>query len=434
MRIIRRIGIAAVAGVLMSAFVSGPAAADTPETYVGSASGKALHLAIAGQEATLGGSFAELDSTLHALATGVGVLGLPVVGGTTEAKAEVTGDSTGQSVPQACATPEAFANVGDVLGLGLGCGSASVQVTGGMPVAHGEATVANINVDGQTVLGTVLDTPIGDVADTAIDTLGGLPVLDSLGLELDDTLGQLVEALGAVRTLEVKLGGSTSDVTVDGSKVISTGAAAGGTISILPLGAVGQKPVAEIVIGSANATAVYDRATGVSTPSFDPAIVTIRINTPTTDALGELTGVNTQEIKISPMDLVNLPATAACDEDPKSVCILKGTPLETRITVASGRTVTNPDGTVGAIADAVAVHALRNIGGTVPQLDGGILLEIAHAEAGVGGQPAQIVQITPPELPRELPRTGGFAVLPMLGGTGLAAAILGRRMLSIRNR
>jgi len=438
MRIIRRVGVAAMAAMLMSAFVTGPAGADTPETYVGSAAGKALHLAVAGQAVTLGGSFAELDSTLHALATGTGVAGLPVVGGTSDAAAEVTGDNTGQTVPQACATPEAFSDIGGIVGLGLGCGSAAVQVVNGLPVAHGEATVANIDVDAQTILSQL---PIDTVIDTLVDpVLGGLDLIeDTTGvqLELSDTVSDLLTALGTTRTLEVRLGTSTSDVVTVGDKVTSTGAAAGGTISILPLGAIGQKPVAEIVVGSASATAVYDRATGVSTPSFDPAIVTIRINTPTTDALGELTGIDTQEIVITPGDLMipaASPAVSPCPEDSNSVCVLPGTPFETRITVASGHTVTNPDGTVGAVADAVAVHALRNIGTVVADLDGGILLELAHAEAGVGGQPAQVVQITPPDLPRELPRTGGLAVLPMLGGTGLAAAILGRRMLTIRNR
>jgi hypothetical protein len=351
--------------------------------------------------------------------------------------AEVSGDNTGQSTPQACGTDQlepVLSNVASVLTLGAGCGSAAVQVVSGLPVAHGEGTVANIDVDAQTVLSQL---PYGDVVEGLEPLLGGIDAIADLTgveLDLDSTVSEVLTALGAVRTLEVRLGTSTSDVTTVGDKVTSTATAAGGTISILPLGAIGQKPVAEIVIGSAQASAVYDRVSGTSAPAFDPAIVTIRINTPTTDALGELTGISLQEISISPMDLVNLPAAAACDEDAKSVCILKGTPLETRITVASGHTVTNPDGSVGAVADGVAVHALRNIGSVIPQLEGGVLLELAHVEAGVGGQPAQVVQITPPDLPRELPRTGGFAVLPLLGGTGLAAAILGRRMLAIRNR
>lgn len=438
MRIIRRIGVAAMAAMLMSAFVSGPAAADTPETYVGTAAGKALHLSVFGDgdggSVTLGGSFAEIDSTLHAAAAGTGFAGI----GETEAAAEVTGNNTSQSVPQACGTDQlepVLSNLASLITLGAGCGSAAVQVVNGLPVAHGEGTVANVDLDLQTVLGEL---PIGDVVDGLEPVFGGLDqVFDEIeagggpALALTDTVKDLLTALGSTRTLEVRLGASTSDVTTVGERVTSTGAAAGGVISILPLGAIGEKPVAEIEIGSANATAVYDRATGVSTPSFDPALVTIRLNTPTTDALGEATGIDFQEIVISPADLVNLPADVACDEDAKSVCILKGTPFETRITVASGHTVTNPDGTVGAVADAVAVHALRNIGELDPALAGGILLEVAHAEAGVGGKPAQIVEITPPDLPRELPRTGGFAILPMLGGTGLAAAILGRRYLSV---
>jgi hypothetical protein len=67
-------------------------------------------------------------------------------------------------------------------------------------------------------------------------------------------------------------------------------------------------------------------------------------------------------------------------------------------------------------------------------LPGGILLELAHAEAGVGGAPAQLITIAAPEVPRELPRTGGPAVLPMVAVAGLGLALAARRTIARVNR
>jgi hypothetical protein len=107
--------------------------------------------------------------------------------------------------------------------------------------------------------------------------------------------------------------------------------------------------------------------------------------------------------------------------------VLPGTPLETRIAIASGRTVTNADGTVGAVADAVKIHALKNIGTLVPALAGGIKLELAHAEANVGGAPAQVLAL--PDLPRELPRTGSTPWIAVAGIGALGMAVITRRVL-----
>ena len=61
---------------------------------------------------------------------------------------------------------------------------------------------------------------------------------------------------------------------------------------------------------------------------------------------------------------------------------------------------------------------------------GGVV--IFGAGVAVGGQTPQSTPII--DLPRELPRTGGFAFLPAFGGPALAAAILGRRFLTFRKR
>ncbi|MFP5328506.1 MAG: hypothetical protein ACLGHT_13600, partial [Acidimicrobiia bacterium] len=198
--------------------------------------------------------------------------------------------------------------------------------------------------------------------------------------------------------------------------------------------------VVSIIIGSAKATATYDRLTGKTKDvSFDPAIVTIRVNTPTTRAVGELTqlvGVDPSEIKITPGTLVEtLPKTALvgpCSDHAQAICILEGTPFESRVILAGGRTVTNEDGSVGAEADAVRIQLVKNIAQLTPTLDvlaGGIDLSLAHAEAGIAGAPAQVTPPTP-ELTRELPRTGGFPVLPAAAVGLFGLAVVSRRILA----
>jgi LPXTG-motif cell wall-anchored protein len=106
----------------------------------------------------------------------------------------------------------------------------------------------------------------------------------------------------------------------------------------------------------------------------------------------------------------------------QSIKLLEGTPLESEIIVGNGSTVKNPDGSVGAIADGVSLRLLKGV-------NGGLNLDLAHAEAGVAGSPAVADVI---EVPRasELPRTGGNAPwLPVAGATFILAAVVTRRFV-----
>jgi hypothetical protein len=431
---IRRVGSAAVACLLLSAFVSGPASAQPLETFLGNAAGRALGLSIANQSLSLGTSSAAVDSTLKAVAESAGALNVPLLSGSNAGKVEVVGNNTSQSTGEKCATPK-LPLVGDILNVGVGCSSSLAEVKDNNPHALATGTVARIDLNAQTLAGT----PIKSLQNVISPVLGGGPVDQVLqtvnntvgtDLKVDDTVDELLNALGSVKTLEIELGASKSDVSAVGNKVTSLATSEAGAIRLLPLGVAGLKPVAEIIIGSSSAQAIYDRGTGTSTPSFDPAIVTVRLNTPTTDALsGKIVGVDLREIKIAP-DLA-LPAVGAlaapCADASNEYCVLPGTPLETRIAIASGRTVTNADGTVGAVADAVKIHALKNIGTLVPALAGGIKLELAHAEANVGGAPAQVLAL--PDLPRELPRTGSTPWIAVAGIGALGMAVITRRVL-----
>ncbi|MEO7836510.1 MAG: LPXTG cell wall anchor domain-containing protein, partial [Acidimicrobiales bacterium] len=269
-----------------------------------------------------------------------------------------------------------------------------------------EGRVAGITLDVENVLGLLglSDTITGlttSTLGTVQSVVGGVPVAGGILAPVVGTVSTTVADLLNTRTLEVTAGKSTSSVITDGGKVTSLATATGAEIKILPVrlpvAGVDVGPLATITVSSASAKAVYDRATGTSTPSFDPSLVTIKLGG--TELLPGGT-----EIKV--------PINA-------SQTILAGTPLESDIIVAAGRNVTNPDGTVGAIADGVKLHLLKGV-------SNGIIIELAHAEAGVGGTPAAVAPIVPNV---ELPRTGGTPWIPLAGVSILGLAVLVRRLL-----
>ncbi|HVL93176.1 MAG TPA: hypothetical protein VM264_07515 [Acidimicrobiales bacterium] len=394
-----RLAAAAGAFTLASAFVTGPAAADTPESFVGSAAGRALDLKVLGQATTLGVTTAKVTSGRTAVSEGVGQT---LLGGSTQ-RAEVNGDGT-DTKPEACtlALP-----VIDVLNIGLACGSATAAVTGGNPSASSVGKVAGVDLSLDSLLGSLgLDGLLTGTVDTVEQTLcgdagvvTGLPV-NGLLCPVVNTVTGTVTDLANTKTLDVVLGQSTTNITTDAGKVVARATANGGEIRILPLRVdalgVDLGPLATITIGSATATAEYDRSSGRATPTADPSLVTIKLGA----------------TALLPATTINLPVGV-------SETILAGTPLESDIVVAAGRTTTNPDGTVSAVADGVRLHLLKGV-------SGGIELSLAHAEAGAGGS---VAQVSPIVTNVELPRTGGTPWMPMLGVGVLGLAVLVRRTL-----
>lgn len=395
----RRLAAAAGAISLASVFTAGPVSAQSSaEVYLGSASGRALNIQVLGQGTTLGVSSAKVTSQLTAVAEGAGQL---LNAGTT-AKVDLSGSGS-ETKPDVCAVA---LPVADILNVGLACGSASGSINANNPVANSEGRFAGITLDVENVLGLagLQDTVTGlttSTLSTVQTTVGGLPVVGSVLAPVVETVSTTVADLLNTRTLELTAGKSTSSVVTDGGNVTSLATASGAEIKILPVrlpvAGVDVGPLATITVSSAQAKAVYNRATGTSTPSFDPSLVTIK--------LGATALLGAQEIKV--------PVGA-------SQTILAGTPLESDIIVAAGKNVTNPDGTVGAIADGVKLHLLKGV-------SNGILIELAHAEAGVGGTPAAAAPIAAPNV--ELPRTGGTPWIPLAGVSILGLAVLVRRML-----
>lgn len=393
--------LAGLAGALTlaGALVAPPATAQAarPETYLGSAAGRALDLTVLSlPKVTLGVSSAKVTSLLTAVGEGVGSLGL--VGTLQKAEVANTGSST---LPESCAVPVPIAGI---LNVGLACGSASASILDNNPVATGEGSVAAVDLNGQTLLDSVgpITETVTDTVATALDPVCGLVALTC---GVTDTVGDVLTSVLETKTLEVTAGRSTSSVTTGNGKITATAASTGAEIKLLPLpvvgGVVNNEPLATIVVGAARATAVYDRAVGSSTPTVDPSLVTVRLNSVLASTLGIPV-----EVTVPVGQSLVVPGT-------------EGTPLETEIVVAAGRTVTNPDGTVGAFADAVKVHALKGV-------SGGVLLALASAEAGVGGTLAAAAPV--PAI--ELPRTGGTPWTPLVGASVLGLAVLVRRVVA----
>ncbi|MDQ4071148.1 MAG: hypothetical protein M3203_17005, partial [Actinomycetota bacterium] len=183
--------------------------------------------------------------------------------------------------------------------------------------------------------------------------------------------------------------------------VVATANAAGAQIDLLPGLTVGGAPLLSIIVGSARSTSVFERATARSTPAFDAAVARVRLGLP-------LLGGSVTEIPVQ----LNQPLT-----------LLAGTPLESTISLGAGRTVTDPNtGAVASYADGVSIQLLKGV-------NGGIGLELAHAETGAGGQTRLVSQqqvVTP--VP-QLAKTGNDPWLPLTGAGLLMVALVIRRRL-----
>jgi hypothetical protein len=423
MSIIRRITALALASVVIGAFMSVvPAGAQqtetivtAPEAFVASASARGLAISLLNNPITVGVSGALIDSSPKAQGQGAGVLLSPG----TVANALVTTSGGSQTPPAACLLNLPLLGLLTVL---TACGQAQATIPNGLPQAGGAGSVAAIDIGGSLLtplidqVGALVGQTVGAVITPLTTLLGGLlnPLLGSLNLDLNSTVQQLLDGLKrATGLLSIRLGSSTAQATTTAAKVNATAIAQGGTIEVLPgLSALGA-PLATIVVGDAKASVDVTRpaanqggqAAAVATPSFDAALVRVKLGIP---LLGNIT-----DIPIS----LGAPLT-----------LLAGTPLESTISIGGGSTADGPNGTKVAVADGVSVQLLKG-------LSGGVAIQLAHAEASGGGVSAalSVRQINNPvPVQPELPRTGGEAWLPMMGALLLLAAYGTRRLASSR--
>src|SRR5437762_6220799 len=97
-RFVAAAGCVALAGAMSVS----PAGADQAEVYVGSATGRALALTVAGQTVSLGTSTSKVTSDLKAVVDAAGQLAV-VGNNVAPAHAEAAGDGKSSSVPRTCA-------------------------------------------------------------------------------------------------------------------------------------------------------------------------------------------------------------------------------------------------------------------------------------------------------------------------------------------
>ena len=407
MKIVRRLGAASLSAVIVGALltVPGPATADTAEVFAGTAAARALNLSVLGINVTVGSTNATANSSPLAKANGAGVLLVPG----TATSVEVNVPNASQAAPKACVID---LPISGILNLSVACSESSASTTDNAPTAQSVASVGAIDVG---VIGLVTDLlkpitdPLVPVADQLVGQVTGVlqpvlgsslePLLGGLGIEADDPVSSLLEALdNATNLAQIRLGNSVSNVTTTAQKVAAVGSAQAGQVDVLPGLTAGGGPLISVVIGSARAVAEYDRGTGTATPSFDPAILTLKV-------LG-----------------LTVPVALG-----SPITLFPNTPLESTVALGAGRAVTNPDGTVAAVADGVKLELLKG-------LNGGIVLELAHAEAAAGGaRPTVSPKPPPPTEPRrELARTGGTDPLLPVGVALLLCAFFVRRAVRAR--
>lgn len=420
MRRVRRIGAVLLSGLMTTAVLALPASAQTvetrPESFIATAAARGLDLNLFGTRVTIGQSSALINSTPSAKASGAGVA---LVAGTVSTS-EVNAANQSAAPPKACVLNLPVASL---ITVELACGESRVDTNNGAPSAYGAGSVAGVDLLGTSLIQPIIDllqsllaaiTPVldqtvGTVINTLTPVLGGLlgGLAGNLGLGTGSNVAPvstLVDGLldgidRATQLLDVKVGESTASAVTTAGAVTATANAAGAQIDLLPGLTLGGAPLLSIIVGQAKSVSVFDRATAKSTPSFDAAVARVRLGLP-------LLGANVTDIPIQ----LNQPLT-----------LLAGTPLESTISLGAGRTVTDPaTGSVASYADGVSIHLLKG-------LNGGIGIELAHAETGAGGQTrlvSQQQQVTP--VAPVLAKTGNDPWLP-LAGAGLLFLALGIR-------
>lgn len=425
MRTVQRLGAVILSALVVTAVLALPASAQTktvetrPESFIATAAARGLNLSLFGTNVTIGQSSAIIDSSPSAKASGAGVA---LISGTVSTS-EITTAGQTLSPPKACVLNLPVAGL---LAVELACGESRASTLAAGPAAFASGSVAGVDLAALNLLDPVIallqsllnqllpvvDQTVGTVLNTLPAVSGILgPLSAGLGLGSTSTVQPVTSLVNnllagvqrATGLVDISLGASTAEAVTGANAVTATAKAAGAQIDLLPGLTLNGNPLLSIIVGDAKSTSTFDRATAKSTPSFDAAVVRVRLGL-------SLLGAGVTDIPVQ----LGAPLT-----------LLAGTPLESTISLGAGRTVVDPNtGAVASYADGVAVHLLKG-------LNGGILLELAHAETGAGGQTRLVSQqqIVTPVTPA-LAKTGNDPWLPMAGAGLLFVALGIRRRLT----
>jgi hypothetical protein len=421
MRTTRRLATAGLSILTIGALLAGTATAETGTGVTatetgGTASAQALALTVAGQ--TITGSAADAKLVLGKLADAVGTQVLtPAL---TSEPAHATSTQVGvtdEKKPEACNGDDLTALPG-IVRFDLTCAQAKAGLTsdGGTARALGAEAVVEPSVsEALATLG--LDETVGEVANEVnlgplVEALTDTPI-GELVAEADETLQDLLEGILTLQsTARIVIAPALAEVNSAGNAVIAHAQAQGLRIELLPLDGAGDtnnllpddlaagEPLITITVGNAEVSKTVTKDGSVPAKAdATAAVATIEFGSPTVaQALGVPSVITVQ--------------------GGQSLCVpgLEGTPLETCINVASA----GVDANGNPYADGVSVELLKGV-------NGGIGLVTGRA-GGTASAPAVTITAPAGSTP-DLPRTGGNAMLPIVGGMLLAGALVTRRLV-----
>lgn len=391
---------AAASLVVMPAAGAQEASPDAP-AYEASSSAQALELSLFGQGLIVGEGSSRVASG-ESSAEGF-ALATPVFdGGVSSAVVQGTG-SDGSSEP-VCV--QGFDQIPG-LSLAFACSSSQVDVS------ETEASATSASTAGRIVLNPVaplLETPLSMVVEPlqgGLQTLVGAlepvlgPIRDASGLDLQNTVGDLLDALlDGGDLVSITLGDSSTSSSLAGNLLSTSCSAEGARIDVLDLPAVGGEdppPVISVILGDVSTRVDVDTTTGTGTPVANPSGITI----------------------VAPPLGLNQPLGLG-----QTIDIPLPEPLGTStISVTDGVSGTDEEGRSFATADSVSIDLLDG-------LLGGIDLNVARcaslARATVQEVPAEQPAPEAPEAPglpvtgSEDDRTLALAATLALAGAGLA--------------
>jgi hypothetical protein len=409
----RLAGIAALAAASASVLVVPGASAQTVE-YGATSDGVGLELSLFGQGLTAGKAHSELTSAPQAAAEGAGIANPVSPAGATSASVEGA-DATNGSADETCDSDALPAIPG--LSIALACSSSIASIAGGNPSSAATGRVAGIEAN---PVGALLDTPLAEVVPPVQDgldqLLGGLapvlgPVGDGAGIDLEDTISDLLDSLLEGAPLAtVTLGPTQSSTTVADGTVTAACTASGGRIDVLDpppvAGGADLPPAISVIVGDATTSVVASTTSGEDpVATADPAIVTVVVPS---------LGINQP---VGPGENIEIPLPE---------------PLgPSTISVAGGSTGTDDSGATFARASAVRLDLLNG-----EALMGGIELALADCLSVAGATITAAPTTTTaapvaPAGPPLLARTGtdgpnGLALAASVGLAGLGLALLRR--------
>lgn len=410
MKVYRMVGIAtlgaaaaALAAVPVGAQEAGPQPAAVPALEATS-SGRAVHISVFGQGLTIGETSSKVTGGA-AEASGLGLASPIFDGGASSAS--VQGQGTDGSTEPVCVQA-----VDQIPGLTLElvCSSSVASVDGANASAATTAAGTKIVLN---PIAPILETPLSAVV---APLQGGLqqlvgalepvlgPIDDASGLGLQDTLGDLFDALlGGGDLVTVSLGNASTDSRIQDGTAATSCVSEGARVDVLDLPAVGgvdPAPVISLIVGDARTEVTVED--GVPTPVSSPAGITVQVPP---------LGLN-QPLALGQTLEIPLPE-----------------PLGTSvISITDGVSGTDEQGRGFATADAVSIHLLNG-----SALMGGIELSFARCSSTAGG-PAAAEPAPEPATPpaqQSLPTTGSddtntLALAGVVGLAGLGLALLRR--------